>query len=76
MAYAGEGELGMKTAAEMTVEELKAWLKQRRAQLMQVERDALIRSKILSAETARANNKLPPISAMHTRRAMQRRRNK
>ena len=73
MVNAGEGELGMteKTAAEMTVEELTAWLKQRRAQTLAVE-DRLP----LGRDRHQRLPKMTPLMAMHTRRAMQRRRTK
>jgi len=68
---AGKGELGMKekTAAEMTVDEFTAWLKMRRAQMLQVENRLPMGSD--------RNQRLPrmtPLMAMHTRRALQRRR--
>ena len=71
MVDAGKGELGMKekTAAEMTVDEFTAWLKMRRAQMLQVENRLPMGSD--------RNQRLPrmtPLMAMHTRRALQRRR--
>ncbi len=71
MAYAGEGELGMKTAAQMTVEEFTAWLKQRKAQMLEVT------PRLANGGTAQQRMpRLTPLMAMHTRRAMQRRREK
>ncbi len=71
MVDAGEGELGMKTAAQMTVEEFTAWLKQRKAQMLAVE-DRLP----MGRDRNQRLPKLTPLMAMHTRRAMQRRREK
>lgn len=61
----------MKTAAEMTVEELTAWLKQRRAQTMAIE-DRLP----IGKDRHQRLPKMTPLIAMQTRRAMQRRREK
>jgi len=70
---AGKGELGMKdkTAAEMTVDEFMAWLKMRRAQMLKVE-DRLP----VGQDRNQRLPKMTPLMAMHTRRAMQRRRGK
>lgn len=70
MVDAGKGELGMKTAAEMTVQEFTAWLKMRRAQMLQIE-DRLP----IGQDSNKRLPKMTPLMAMHTRRAMQRRRN-
>ena len=59
----------MKTAAEMTVDEFTAWLKMRRAQMLKVE-DRLP----IGQDRAQRLPKMTPLMAMHTRRAMQRRR--
>ncbi len=61
----------MKNAADMTVEEFTAWLKQRRAQMLAVE-DRLP----LGRDRSQRLPKMTPLMAMHTRRAMQRRRGK
>ena len=58
-----------KTAAEMTVDEFTAWLKQRRAQMLKVE-DRLP----IGQDRQQRLPKMTPLMAMHTRRAMQRRR--
>lgn len=58
-----------KTAAEMTVEEFTAWLKMRRAQMLQIE-DRLP----VGSDRNQRLPKMTPLMAMHTRRAMQRRR--
>ena len=73
MVDAGKGELGMKdkTAAEMTVDEFMAWLKMRRAQMLKVE-DRLP----VGQDRNQRLPKMTPLMAMHTRRAMQRRRGK
>jgi hypothetical protein len=60
-----------KTAADMTVEEFTAWLKQRRAQALQIENRLPI-----GADRHQRLPKMTPLMAMHTRRAMQRRRGK
>lgn len=58
-----------KTAAEMTVDEFTAWLKKRKAQMLQVE-DRLP----IGQDRHQRLPKMTPLMAMHTRRAMQRRR--
>ena len=60
-----------KTAAEMTVDEFMAWLKMRRAQMLKVE-DRLP----VGQDRNQRLPKMTPLMAMHTRRAMQRRRGK
>lgn len=60
-----------KTAAEMTVEELTAWLKQRKAQALAIE-DRLP----IGKDRHQRLPKMTPLIAMQTRRAMQRRREK
>ena len=60
-----------KTAAEMTVEEFTAWLKQRRAQALAVE-DRLP----MGRDRHQRLPKMTPLIAMQTRRAMQRRQSK
>lgn len=59
----------MKTATEMTVEEFTAWLKKRKAQMLQIE-DRLP----VGSDSNQRLPKMTPLMAMHTRRAMQRRR--
>jgi hypothetical protein len=59
-----------KTAAEMTVEEFTAWLKQRKAQMLQIENRLPI-----GTDRHQRLPKMTPLIAMQTRRAMQRRRN-
>ena len=59
----------MKTAAEMTVEELTAWLKQRRAQTMAIEERLP-----MGRDRHQRLPKMTPLIAMQTRRAMQRKR--
>jgi len=70
---AGEGELGMKEkpAAEMTVTEFTDWLKQRKAQMMLIEERLPV-----GQDRHQRLPKMTPLMAMHTRRAMQRRRTK
>ena len=58
----------MKTATEMTVEEFTAWLKMRRAQMLQIE-DRLP----IGQDRQQRLPKMTPLIAMHTRRALQRR---
>jgi hypothetical protein len=58
-----------KTAAEMTVDEFTAWLKMRRAQMLKVE-DRLP----IGQDRQQRLPKMTPLIAMHTRRALQRRR--
>lgn len=60
-----------KTAADMTVEEFTALLKQRRAQSLQIENRLPI-----GTDRHQRLPKMTPLMAMHTRRAMQRRRTK
>jgi hypothetical protein len=60
-----------KTAAEMTVDDFTAWLKMRRAQMLKVE-DRLP----VGQDRNQRLPKMTPLMAMHTRRAMQRRRGK
>ncbi len=59
----------MKIATEMTVQEFTAWLKMRRAQMLQIE-DRLP----IGQDRHQRLPKMTPLIAMHTRRALQRRR--
>ena len=61
----------MKNAAEMTVEEFTAWLKMRRAQVLQIEDRIPV-----GQDRHQRLPKMTPLMAMHTRRAMQRRQTK
>jgi hypothetical protein len=60
-----------KTAAEMTVTEFTDWLKQRKAQMMLIEERLPV-----GRDRHQRLPKMTPLMAMHTRRAMQRRRGK
>ena len=66
-------ERDTKTAAEMTVDEFTAWLKQRHAEALvipeRIEGGMKRRQRLPKVSKA-------PLVAMHTRRAMQRRRGK
>ena len=66
-----------KKATEMSVAEFEQWLKTRKAQLFDASTDRcdsnIWRSSMIGRQAAQKGG-MPPVVAMHTRRAMQRRR--